>query len=330
MKEGRVMIKVSNLDKEYIKTQKVLSNVNIHVEEGEIFGLLGPNGAGKSTLIKILTTIEKVTAGECSLNGFDVSKEPLKARMQFGVVSQDLTIDSRLTARDNLYLTARYYHIQKNKINQLIDESLQIVNLLDMKDKMVATFSGGMKKRLDIAAALMHNPKIIFLDEPTVGLDVKSRMEIWSYIRHLVNEYKVTVFLTTHYMDEADSLCDRVAIFDKGIIKKIDTPANLKREMQGDLIIIKVKEDNETIKEVLEKEEYIKSVNKNQEKYYLLVNSSEECIPKVFQSMRKAGITIELLSSKKPTLEDVFMTLTGNVLENKGFSPRSFYGKGGY
>lgn len=314
------MIKITNLEKEYDKSVKALNGVNMEVKQGEIFGLLGPNGAGKSTLIKVLTTIEKPTAGSCVINGFDVMKQPLDVRMQFGVVSQDLTVDNNLTAWDNLYLTARYYHINKSDISKLIERSLRIVNLWEDKERFVEEFSGGMKKRLDIAAAIMHNPKIIFLDEPTVGLDVQSRKEIWNYIKYLVSEYKVTIFLTTHYMEEADSLCDRIAIFDKGVVKKLDTPENLKQQLEGDLIIIKTKGEDNGIEEILKNEKYVVSVKKNKKEYILLVSSSEESIPKVFQCLREHNVEIELLSTKKPTLDDVFLDVTGNALngeENK-------------
>lgn len=319
------LIKITDLEKVYDKSVKALSGVNMEVRQGEIFGLLGPNGAGKSTLIKVLTTIEKPTAGKCSVNGFDIIKQPLDVRMQFGVVSQELTVDNNLTAWDNMYLTARYYHIKRSEIKVAIEKALRIVNLSEHKDRFVEEFSGGMKKRLDIASALMHEPKIIFLDEPTVGLDVQSRKEIWEYIHYLVSEYKVTIFLTTHYMEEADSLCDRIAIFDKGIVKTLDTPANLKQKLKGDLIIIKPKNDDDKIMNILNNENYISSVKKNKDEYILLVKNSEECIPKVFQCLKEYNIEIELLSSKKPTLDDVFLDVTGNVLSSEDYR-RSYEG----
>lgn len=310
------MIKICNLEKIYGKSIKALTDVNMEIKKGEIFGLLGPNGAGKSTLIKILTTIEKPSNGKCIVNGFDVEKEPLKARMQFGVVPQDLTVDNKLTAWDNLYLTARYYHIRKCEINSKIENALKIVRLWEDKDRLVEEFSGGMKKRLDIATALLHNPQIIFLDEPTVGLDVQSRKEIWGYVNYLVSENKVTVFLTTHYMEEADNLCDRIAIFNKGEVKMLDTPYNLKRKLEGDLITIKFKDNayGNDINEILKTEKYVLSAKKYKDEYVILVNNSEECMPKIFQCLKLNGIEIELISSKKSTLDDVFLEATGDFL----------------
>lgn len=315
------MITINNLGKTYNNNTRALNNVNMEIEQGEIFGLLGPNGAGKSTLIKIMTTIEKPTDGKCALNGFDVEKEPLNARMQFGVVPQDLTVDNKLTAWDNLYLTARYYHIKKNEINERIKKVLDIVSLWDVKDKFVEEFSGGMKKRLDIAAALLHDPSILFLDEPTVGLDVQSRKEIWGYVKHLVKEQNVTVFLTTHYMEEADSLCDKIAIFNKGEVRMLDTPYNLKHKLEGDLITIKINEEkNQNVIEILKNENYILSVKKYEDKYLILVNNSEESIPNIFQCLKSQNIEIESIASKKPSLDDVFIDVTGDSLDKDNMS----------
>lgn len=312
------IIKIEKVVKEYDKSKRALSDITFDVKEEECFGLLGPNGAGKSTLINILTTLIKETSGACYINGIRTSEKPVLARMQFGLVSQNLMVDDKLTARDNLYLTARYYHIAKKEIPEKIDEVLDIVNLSEEKDKLVETFSGGMKRRLDIAAALIHSPKILFLDEPTVGLDIQTRMEIWRYIKQLQKEKKTSIFLTTHYMEEADKLCDRIAILDHGAIKALDTPENLKQKLEGELIILKPKEDGERVKAVFEKKEGIKKCKLQEGKVILQVENCEKAIPQVLQTIKEEAVDIELLSTKRPTLDDVYLDITGNSLENKG------------
>lgn len=220
-------VEIKNLTKKFKDNKIAVNNVSFSVEKGEIFGFLGPNGAGKTTILKILTTILKPTSGTILIENIDVTKEPLKARMQFGYVSQEVSVDEMLTARENLYLQAKYYHLNKY-INTKLENILKHVDLVDSADKVVSTYSGGMKKRIDIACALVNAPKILFLDEPTLGLDVQTRKEIWKYINVLNKEYEMTVFLTTHYLEEADSICDRIAIIDKGEVKIIDTPRKLK------------------------------------------------------------------------------------------------------
>ena len=238
------MINIQNLSKEYVKNQVVLNDISLRIKEGEIFGLLGPNGAGKSTLINILTTLVKPTHGSYTINGIVGEKEGLKIRQQLGVVTQALTIDSKLTVKDNLYLSARYYHILPNEISIKIDALLKEFDLYEFKNRYVEELSGGIKRRIDIIAALMHEPKVIFLDEPTVGLDIQSRMEIWRYINRIRERRKTTIFLTTHYIEEAEEVCDRVAIINRGKIIKCDSPTNLKQEILGELIVIKL---NKTI-----------------------------------------------------------------------------------
>lgn len=311
------IIEIENLVKEYDKSKKALTDISFEVKEGECFGLLGPNGAGKSTLINILTTLIKETSGECYINQVKIAEKPLQARMQFGLVSQNLMVDDKLTAWYNLYLTARYYHIDKKEIPARINEVLEIVNLRENKDKLVETFSGGMKRRLDIAAALIHNPKVLFLDEPTVGLDIQTRMEIWRYIKQLQEEKKTSIFLTTHYMEEADKLCDRIAILDHGCIKALDTPENLKQKLKGELIILKSKENSKKLKEVFEKSEYVDKCKIQEDQVILYVQNCEKVLLKVLQNIKEEEIDIDLFSTKQPTLDDVYLYITGNSLKSK-------------
>ncbi|MDS0527087.1 ATP-binding cassette domain-containing protein [Clostridium sp. SHJSY1] len=311
------IIKIEKLVKQYDESKKALTNITFEVKEGECFGLLGPNGAGKSTLINILTTLIRETSGECYINGIKITEKPLLARMQFGLVSQNLMVDDKLTAWQNLYLTARYYHIDKNEIPSRIDQALQIVNLSEAKDKLVETFSGGMKRRLDISAALIHNPKVLFLDEPTVGLDIQTRREIWRYIKQLQKEKKTSIFLTTHYMEEADKLCDRIAILDHGCIKALDTPKNLKKNLEGELIILKSKKNSKKLKEVFEKKEYVNKCKIQEDQVILQVQNCEKVLLEILQSIKEEETEIDLLSTKQPTLDDVYLDITGNSLESK-------------
>ncbi|MEM4302989.1 MAG: ATP-binding cassette domain-containing protein, partial [Candidatus Caldarchaeum sp.] len=208
-----------------------VDRVWLSVREGELFGFLGPNGAGKTTTINILTTLLRPTSGRAVVGGYDVVAQAEKVRRGVGLVPQDLTVDDELTGWENLMLQAGLYHIPKHEARKKAAEVLELVGLMDAAKRKVETYSGGMRKRLELAAGLIHNPEILFLDEPTLGLDVQTRAAIWDYIKRLRKELGMTVFLTTHYMDEADALCDRIAIIDHGRIKALDTPANLKASL---------------------------------------------------------------------------------------------------
>jgi len=310
------MIEIKNLVKLY-GDQKVLDNISLNIKEGEIFGLLGPNGAGKTTLIRTLTTISNPTCGSCFINGLDVQKNPLETRMNFGLVSQELTIDDKLTAWDNLYLSCRYYHIDKNSMKNRIHSALEVVNLLDSKMKIVDQFSGGMKKRLDIAIALVNHPKIVFMDEPTLGLDIQTRKNIWDYIEYLRSKFKTTIFLTTHYMEEADLLCDRIAIIDHGVIKALDKPEKLKKIISGDIITIESSGNETEIINVLKDKDYIINIKNQSDKVIAHVYNSSQVIPDIFKSIEDAKLEVDSLSVKKTTLDDVFLEITGNALISK-------------
>ncbi|MDH3781041.1 MAG: ATP-binding cassette domain-containing protein, partial [Nitrosopumilus sp.] len=201
-----------------------VNDISFSVEKGEIFGFLGPNGAGKSTTMMIFTTLLKPTSGQALISGFDVKTNAKQVRENIGYVQQESTVDEYLTGRENLILQAKLNHIPKSEINKRIDEVLELIELVDKQDQAVVTYSGGMRKRLDIAGGLLHRPKVLFLDEPTVGLDIQTRRKIWEYIKKIHTEFDMTIFLTTHYMEEADKLCDRIGIIDGGKIQVIDTP----------------------------------------------------------------------------------------------------------
>ncbi|MCX6773859.1 MAG: ATP-binding cassette domain-containing protein, partial [Candidatus Micrarchaeota archaeon] len=218
-----------------------VDGISFNVRKGELFGLLGPNGAGKSTTIYMLTTLIEPTSGSAFVNGFDVKNDPDNVRKSIGIVFQDPTVDTRLTAYDNLDIHGRLYGMDGKLREAKINEVLGLVELTEWKDKMVKTFSGGMRRRLEIARGLMHTPKILFLDEPTLGLDPQTRRHIWSYIEKL-REKGITIIITTHYLEEADYLCDRIAIIDHGQIKVLDAPKNLKNEIGGSVISVTSRE----------------------------------------------------------------------------------------
>ena len=229
------IIEVRNLKKIYEKKIKAVDGISFNVDEGEVFGLLGPNGAGKTTTLSILATLLKPTAGTAKVNGFDVLKNSHKVRESIGIVFQDPSSDDILTGKENLYLHALMYGVPKNEINKRIDDSLELVGLKSRQNDRVKKYSGGMRRRLELARGLLHKPKILFLDEPTLGLDPQAREVMWDYIQKLAREENMTIIITTHYMEEADRLCDRIAIIDFGKIVVLDSPKNLKRKVKGDL-----------------------------------------------------------------------------------------------
>jgi ABC-2 type transport system ATP-binding protein len=227
------IVQTQQLTKKYGKISAV-DNLNISIEEGEIFGLLGPNGAGKTTIIKMLATLLKPTSGTAKVNNFDVIAQPERVREAIGIVFQEPSSDELLTGYENINLYAMMYGISKSEITKRIDEALTLVELTDRKDDLVKHYSGGMRRRLEIARSLIHRPKVLFLDEPTLGLDPRGRENMWNYIVRLVKELRMTVFLTTHYMEEAEKLADRVGIIDQGKIAVLDSPKALKTLLGGD------------------------------------------------------------------------------------------------
>lgn len=233
------IIETFNLRKEY-DGLVALNDLNLQIEEGEIFGLLGPNGAGKTTTLMTLTTLIKPTSGTAEVNGFDIVRQPSSVRKSIGIVFQDPSSDDILTGYENLKLHGMLYSMPVGLREQRIKEVLKLVDLEDRKDDQVKKYSGGMRRRLEIARGLMHHPKVLFLDEPTLGLDPQSRENIWKYIENLSKEEKISLILTTHYMEEVDRLCSRLAIIDKGKVVALDSPSNLKRIIGGDVVVMKI------------------------------------------------------------------------------------------
>ena len=311
-------IKVDLLSKRFQKF-KALDNISFQIEEGEIFGFLGPNGAGKSTTMMILTTLLKPTSGNASVQGFDVVTQAKKVRENIGFVQQEIGVDEYLTGRENLIFQSRISQMPKDKVQSRIDEVISLVELEEKQNEAAITYSGGMRKRLDIACGLLHRPKVLFLDEPTVGLDIQTRRKIWEYIRKIHKEFEMTLFVSTHYMEEADKLCDRVGIIDYGKIQVIDTPEIMKNAMGSDMIsfslingIAKQDELINRIKQI----EFVNQVTRKQGEIIIKSSQCSEVIPKIFQTTSEMNIEIDSLSLNKPTLDDVFISYTGHNLRD--------------
>ena len=299
---------------------KAVDSISFIVKKGEIFGLLGPNGAGKTTTIKMLVTLLKPSSGRAKVAGYDVVKQPNMVRKNIGIVFQEPTLDLELTAKENLDFHARLYGINREKRKERIDEVLKLVDLYDKANLQVKKFSGGMQRRLEIARGLLHFPKVLFLDEPTLGLDAQTRRKIWDYIIEMKKKEDVTIILTTHYIEEADKLCDRVAIIDKGKIIALDKPGNLKKRVGEDVISLIV-DDAERLERELKLEEVHKIV-KIENRLELSVIKGEAMIPKVVEVAQKAGVNVKAVSLREPTLEDVFIHLTGREIRNgNGINP---------
>ena len=323
-------IELNSLTKKF-KKSIAIDNISLNVEEGEIFGFLGPNGAGKSTTMMILTTLLKPTSGNASVCSFDVVTNPSKVRQNIGYVQQEIGIDEYLTARENLQFQCKISHISKEQIKNRIEEVLDLVELKEKQDEQSITFSGGMRKRLDIACGLIHRPKVLFLDEPTVGLDIQTRRKIWEYIRKIHKEFGMTIFVSTHYMEEADNLCDRIGIIDYGKIQIVDTPQSMKNKLETDMITFSVL-PNEIKKaqfiEKLKTLDLIKNVNINETNMTIQSSDSTQVIPKIFQISSEIGLHIDSFVLNKPTLDDVFISYTGHNLRddtNGKFNKRKSY-----
>ncbi len=307
------VIEANNLTKRF-GTLVAVDHVSFSVEEGEIFGFLGPNGAGKTTTINMFTTLLNPTEGFAQVGGFDVKKQDSKVREIISLVPQDLTVDEDLTGMENMMLQAKLYHVPTKVAKERITEALGLVGLTDAAKRKVETYSGGMRKRLELAEGLIHHPKVLFLDEPTLGLDVQTRVVMWDYIKKLRDEHKITMFLTTHYMEEADALCDRIAIIDHGKIVALDTPSNLKDSLGGDIIELEFnRKTNDRIK-TLSSLPQVKDVKKIGDMYRIKVSKGEEALPKIMENLLKMNLRIGRVSLVKPTLDQVYLEYTGRSL----------------
>lgn len=311
------IIEVKNLSKVFNNEIKAVDDISFKIETGKIFGFLGPNGAGKTTTINMLCTLIRPTSGEATVCRYDVIKHPDEIRKCIGLVFQDTTLDDRLTARENLELHARLYGVPKPERRKRIDEVLELVELLDRGNSIVKTFSGGMQRRLEIARGLIHYPRVLFLDEPTLGLDPQTRKHVWDYILKLKKDYKITIMMTTHYMEEADEICDEVAIIDHGKIIAMDTPKKLKDSLGGDTIILDIPDgDVEKAKKVFKNAKIFDS------QVLLSVKNAGKEIKKVLERAKKNKIEVVEANIRKPTLNDVFLHLTGREIREETVSLR--------
>ncbi|HDQ07384.1 MAG TPA: ATP-binding cassette domain-containing protein [Methanoculleus sp.] len=289
--------------------------ISFDIEEGEIFGLLGPNGAGKTTTISMLATLLEPTAGTALVNGVDIRGDQDGVRKSIGIVFQDPSLDEELTAWENMDFHGRLYRIPRDVREERISTLLRLVELDDRKDSLVKTFSGGMRRRLEIARGLMHEPKVLFLDEPTLGLDPQTRNHLWHYIKSLNADKGVTIILTTHYMDEADRLCDRIAIIDRGTIIAMDTPEHLKGLIGGDVITI-ASPDAASIPAVLTAE-WITRIDLHDGRVTVHLREAESHIAELVGLLGSHAIEISSVSIHKPTLEDVFLYYTGRTMREE-------------
>jgi ABC-2 type transport system ATP-binding protein len=381
------IIEVKELTKIFNGDLTAVDNISFTVEEGEIFGFLGPNGAGKTTTLNMLATILRPTSGTATVNGFDIHENPDAVRRSIGFVFQDPTLDIELTGRENLDFHGRLYGLSKKEREERIAEILEVVQLTDRADAFVKTYSGGMKRRLEIARGLLHYPKVLFLDEPTLGLDPQTRRAIWDYIQKLNQEQNVTIILTTHYTEEADHLCNRIQIIDFGKIVALDTTDNLKARLKGDIISLTFREpaeaqkmlpilhklewvqsalpvagansqvgmsqmmqmmrgmtggsgmggmtatmsssggghppmskDPEKMAEVMKSMEGHASTMQNFRQVNLLVDNASHRIPKLVKIVDGAGVEIDSVQMHKPTLDDVFLSVTGRSIRDESGS----------
>jgi ABC-2 type transport system ATP-binding protein len=309
------MIKVEDLAKNYNGLQAV-DGVSFDAERGEIFGFLGPNGAGKTTTIKILCTLLRPSRGRAWIAGFDVLKQPNDVRRSIGIIFQDPSLDDRLTAYENLKFHAIIYKVPRKERSERIRQVLEMAELEDRRNSLVRYFSGGMKRRLEIARGLLHSPKVLFLDEPTLGLDPQTRNRIWEYLLMLRRTKNVTLFLTTHYMDEAEN-CNRIAVIDFGKIIALDTPDNLKRTVKGDIITVRTQDDALAEKELSDK--YGVTVQRDSSGLHFEMDNGEEFVP---QLVKNANVPIIAAGVRRPTLDDVFLKLTGREIRAEEASGR--------
>lgn len=309
-------IETDLLSKIYKSGLKAVDDVSIKIENGEIFGFLGPNGAGKSTTIMILTTLLKPSSGKASVAGFDVVSQAKSVRQNIGYVQQDSTVDEYLTGRENLILQARLNHLPRELQERQIDEILSIVELADRQDDAVVTYSGGMRKRLDIAGGLLHKPKVLFLDEPTLGLDIQTRYKIWEYIKKIHDEFGMSIFLTTHYMEEADKLCDNISIIDQGRIKVTGSPALLKSSLGNEVVAFEVDSGTNVGALIAELRNIpiVREVSAEESAVTVFTSSGDQLLPQIFQKASDLGMKLETISLTKPTLDDVFLSHTGRDL----------------
>jgi ABC-2 type transport system ATP-binding protein len=325
------IIIVKNLVEIYSDGTKAVDDISFSVQEGEFFGFLGPNGAGKSTTIKILTTLLRKTSGTATVAGYDVEKQAAAIRKIIGVQSQEVTVDGDLTGRENVTLQGHFHQMNRDEIKKRVDELLGLVGLAEVADRRARNYSGGMKKRLDLATALIHKPKLLFLDEPTTGLDPQSRATIWSYLERLNKEEDITIFLTTQYLEEADKLCKQLSIIDFGKIVAGGSPAELKRQIGADSIRISLencKKDGPNAKELIKTMTDVTEIIDSEECLTVYAKNAGLLIADIVRALDSSDIRIASVTFSSPSLDDVFMKHTGRRIRAEELvkAPSAMYG----
>lgn len=313
--EGSAIIQVDGLKRSFGKFEAV-KGISFDVYPGEIFGFLGPNGAGKSTTINMLCTLLSPTAGTATIAGYDIVRQRGQVRESIGLTAQERSLDERLTADENLRFHATVYGLPASLSKERRAEMLKIVDLFDRKDQQVRTFSGGMKRRLEIARSLLHYPRVLFLDEPTIGLDPQTRLHLWTYILQLRQQKQITMFMTTHYMDEAE-YCDRIAIVDHGTVVALDTPAQLKNMVGGDVIRLKTSDNTLAAQQI--KEHFHVEPRQVKDELIFEIAGGEALVPRIVETITTR---IASISVRRPTLDDVFIKLTGRDMRDEDASAK--------
>jgi ABC-2 type transport system ATP-binding protein len=318
------LIVTDKLTKIYNKQIVAVDNIDLTIKEGEIFGLLGPNGAGKTTTIRMLSTLTRPTSGAATVAGYDITKDSRKVRQLIGYSAQAAGLMENATGRENLDLFGRYHHMEGGLLKERIDELMALVNLTEDANRLVKTYSGGMRKRLEIATALVHQPRMLFLDEPTLGLDIQIRVNIWEYVRKLADA-GITILLTTHYLEEADRLSGRVAIIDRGKIIATGTPEELKSAIEGDAVSLRMpsasaEEQKATFKKtekVLSAQPFVKKIMATHDGVNVYVDHADEAMPKILRLLEKEGVETASTTVSRPSLDDVFIKYTGRTISEE-------------
>jgi ABC-2 type transport system ATP-binding protein len=312
-------IKVNNLTKTFGHVVAV-DNISFEVEEGEIFGFLGPNGAGKTSTMMMLATALNPTSGTAAVCGYDIVKQRDRVRRFIGIVFQELSLDIDLTGKENLHFHARMYHLDRKTREDRTSEALGLVGLKNKQDALVRHYSGGMQRRLEIARGMLNRPSVLFLDEPTLGLDVQTRRLLWDYARRLNREFGTTILLNTHYVEEADYLCDRIAIMNQGKIALMDTPEGLKDSIGDSSLSIRLAQGSPSeMARLLSEVTWIKKISQHDGWLELSIGSKGTRIPEVVRLARSHGFVISSIGQHKPSLEDVFLHYAGRRLEKKEY-----------
>ncbi len=317
------VIDVRDLVKVYKDGTQAVKGVTFDVRPGEFFGFLGPNGAGKSTTIKMITTLLPITSGDVTVLGYDVKTHPNDVRVRIGYAAQEVGIDDELTGRENLLLQGRLYHLDEETLKRRVAELLEITDLTNDADRLTGSYSGGMRKRLDLATGLVHHPRILFLDEPTTGLDPQTRASLWTYLERLNKQESLTIFLTTHYMEEADRLCHRLAIIDHGKIVASGSPEELKSQIGGEVITLSFKQNGvpqstlcARATDVLNQMEFVSGSDCFDEGVNVYTKNGPSAVPAVIRTLEEQGMQIERLSLTRPSLDDVFLKYTGRKIRD--------------